>query len=143
MATTTLQSNLVPIALSSDSGSTYKNVVCKKGWTLNHDTGTTKEETDCGTLVGVGSNDWSFDFEGVMNTTPASTELSAEDILGFASAQTLLLIKAQYPTSGSPGTDLYAQGQGYITNLKISNTVGSLMQFTFTFSGTGTLDITP
>lgn len=143
MAVTTLQSNLVPVALSSDSGTTYKTVTCKKGWTFNHDTSTTVEETDCGSLTGLGSNTWSVDFEGVMNTSPASTELSAEDILGFASAQTSLLIKVQYPTSGSPGTDLYAQGAGYITNLRITNSVGSLMSFSFTFSGTGTLDITP
>lgn len=143
MAVTTLQSNLVPISLSSDSGTTYKTVTCKKGWTFNHDISTTEEETDCGTLTGLGSNKWSFDIEGVMNTSPASTEVSAEDLLSFSSAQTSLLVKAQYPTSGSPGTDLYAQGAGYITNLKITNSVGSLMTFSATFKGTGTLDITP
>jgi hypothetical protein len=46
-----------------------------------------------------------------------------------------------YP-SGS-GTDLYATGKAYLTNLKIANSVGSLMTFTGTISGTGTLDITP
>jgi hypothetical protein len=143
MATTTLQSNLVPIAISTDSGSTYKNIVCKKGWTFNHDTPVSEENTDCGSLVGLGANKWSFDVEGIMNTTPASTELSAEDLLSIANAQTLVAIRAQYPTSGSPGTDLYVQGSAYITNLKITNAVGSLMSFTATVSGTGALDIAP
>lgn len=141
MATTTLQSNLVPVKVSSDGGSTKKTIVCKKGWTFNHDTSTTEEETDCGTLRGIGSNTWSVDVEGVVNTTPASTEVSAEDLLGFASAQTSLVIFLDYPVGS--GTDLYASGTCYLTNFKITNQVGSLMTFSGTFSGTGTLDITP
>lgn len=142
MATTTVQSNLVPIAVSTDSGSTYKNVVCKKSWNFNHETSTTSEETDCGTLTGIGSNTWSFDVEGVMNTTPASTELSAEDLLSIAHNQTNVLVRAQYPTSGTPGTDIYIQGSAYITNFRVVNTVGNLMTFTATITGTGVLDIT-
>ena len=142
MAVTSLQSNLVPISTSVDSGTTWLNIVCKKGWTFNHETSTTEEETDCGTLTGVGSNKWSFDVEGVMSTTPGAGEGSAETLLGYASAQTLLLIRTQYPTSGSPGTDLYASGSAYLTNFRVTNSVGSLMTFSATFSGTGTLDIT-
>lgn len=142
MATTTVQSNLVPILLSSDSGTTYKSVVCKKSWSFTNETSTSKEETDCGVLVGVGANSWSFDVEGVINTTPGSTEVSAEDLLGFSAGQTSLLVKAQYPTSGSPGADFYMQGACYITNFKITNSVGSLMTFTATITGTGTLDVT-
>lgn len=144
MAVTTLQSNLVPIAVSSDSGTTYLNVACKKGWTFNHDTPTSEEQTDCGTLIGLGSNTWSFDVEGVVNTTPTSgSEISAEGLVALATAQTSILVKAQYPTSGSPGTDLYFQGAAYITNFKVDNKVGSLMTFTATIKGTGQLDITP
>jgi hypothetical protein len=144
MAVTNLQSNLVPISVSADSGVTWLNVVCKKGWKFNHETSTTEEETDCGTLTGIGSNKWSFDVEGVVNTTPgAGSEVSAEGLLGYAHNQTALLVRAQYPTSGSPGTDLYASGTAYITNLVINNSVGSLLGFTCTFKGTGTLDITP
>ena len=142
MAVTSLQSNLVPISTSVDSGTTWLNIVCKKGWTFNHETSTTEEETDCGTLTGVGSNKWSFDVEGVMSTTPGAGEASAETLLGYASAQTLLLIRTQYPTSGSPGTDLYASGSADLTNFRITNSVGSLMNFSATFSGTGRLDIT-
>lgn len=144
MAVTNLQSNLVPIATSADSGTTWLNIVCKSGWTFNHETSTTEDETDCGTLTGIGSNKWSFDVEGVVNTTPTGgSEVSAETLLGYASGQTLLLIRAQYPTSGSPGTDLYASGSGYITNFRVTNSVGSLLKFSLTFTGTGTLDITP
>lgn len=141
MATTTVQSNLVPISLSSDSGSTYKTVVCKKSVNFKGSTSTTKEETDCGVLVGIGANEWSFDVEAIVNTTPASTEFSYEDILGFWSAQTALLVKYQYPTSGTPGGDFYHQGTVYITDLSQANSVGNLLTFSMTLSGTGTLDI--
>lgn len=145
MSTTTLQSNLVPIAISSDSGSTYKNVVCKKGWSFNHDTPVSEEQTDCGVLVGLGANSWSFDVEGVVNTTPdGSTELSSEGLMALAAAQTQVLIRTQYPTSGGgAGGDLYLQGAAYLTNLKITNQVGSLLTFSLTIKGSGTLDITP
>lgn len=140
---TTVQSNLVPIAISSDGGSTYKNIVCKKGYTFNGSTSTTKEETDCGTFTGLGANEWSFDFDAVVNTTPSSGEFSYEDILGFWVAQTALKVKVQYPTSGSPGGDFYMQGDVYLSSLTQTNSVGSLIQFSGTFSGTGTLDNTP
>lgn len=140
---TTVQSNLVPIAISSDSGSTYKTIVCKKGYTFNGSTSTTKEETDCGVFTGIGANEWSFDFDGIVNTSPASTEFSYEDLLGFWSAQTALKVKVQTPTSGSPGVDFYMQGDVYLTSLTQTNSVGSLIQFSGTFTGTGTLDITP
>ncbi len=141
MATTTLQSNLVPINISSDGGSTYKAIVCKKSWTFNGDTSTTEEETDCGTLTGIGSNKWSFDFEAVMNTTPASSEFSTEDLLGFWVGQTALKVKAYYPIT--PGTDIYLQGDCYLTSFKINNQVGNLMTCSGTLTGTGQLDNTP
>lgn len=142
MATTTLQSNLVPLKISSDGGTTYKSIVCKKSWTFNHSTSTTKEETDCGVLLGIGANEWGFDIEGVVNTTPTGgSEVSAEDLMSLASAQTALKVKLDYPASA--GTDLYAVGDCYLTSFKITNSVGSLMTFSGTLSGTGTLDITP
>jgi len=142
MAVTTLQSNLVPIEYSTDSGTTYLKLVCNQSWTLNQDTSVSEEETDCGILIGIGVNKWSFDAEGVLNTTPASGEASAEALQAVYAAQTLILVRTQYPASGTPGGDLYAVGSAYITKLTISKSTGSLMKFSATFSGTGTLDTT-
>lgn len=138
---TTLQSNLVPFALSTDDV-TYKNVVCKKAWNFNGTTPTNVEETDCGPLVGLGSNNWTFDFEMVLNTTPnGSTEMSAKDVLTIWNNQTASYVKVFYPNPG--GTNFYIQGAGYITSFVLQNTVGNLMTFTGTFSGNGSVDITP
>lgn len=136
---TTLQSNLIPFALSSD-GVTYKNVVCKKAWNFNGTTNTTVEDTDCGPLVGVGANAWTFDFEMVLNTTPiGATEISAKEVLSYWNNQTLSYAKVLYP-SGT-GANFYIQGSGYITSFVLQNTVGSLMTFTGTMTGNGAVDI--
>ena len=137
---TTLQSNLVPFALSSDDN-TYKNVVCKKAWSFNGTTPVNTEQTDCGPLVGLASNEFTFDFEGVLNSTPnGSTEMSFKDMLTVYNNQTLQYAKVKYPDG--TGATFYIQGSGYITNLKLTNNVGNLHTFSATFSGQGTLDIT-
>lgn len=138
---TTLQSNLVPFALSTDE-ITYKNVVCKKAWNFNGTTPTNVEETDCGPLVGLGSNTWTFDFEMVLNTTPdGATQMSAKDVLSIWNNQTFAYAKVMYPAN--TGVNFYIQGAGYITSFVLQNTVGNLMTFTGTFSGNGAVDITP
>lgn len=138
---TTVQSNLVPFALSTDDV-TYKNVVCKKAWNFNGTTPTTIEETDCGPLVGLGTNNWTFDFEMVLNTTPnGATEMSAKEVLDIWNNQTPAYAKVFYPSPG--GGSFYIQGAGYITNFVFQNTVGNMMTYTGTFSGNGAVDITP
>jgi hypothetical protein len=135
---TTIQSNQVPLALSTD-GITYKNVVCKKSWNFNGTTAVNSEETDCGIDKGLGASDWSMDFAGVVNKTPtSSTEVSAATLAGWWVNQTLLYIKT---TTGSVANDSYIQGTGYITDYGVQNSVGSLLAFTFTFNGTGTPDM--
>ena len=137
---TTIQSNLVPFALSTDD-ITYKDVVCKKAWNFNGTTPTAVEQTDCGPLTGVGSNEWSFDFDMILNRTPnGATEMSFNTILSIWNNQTLSYAKVKYPTG--TGADFYIQGAGYLTNCKLSNSVGNLIGFSGTFTGNGTVDIT-
>lgn len=135
---TTIQSNLVPIAISTN-GSLYKNLVCKKSWGFKGTTPTSIEQTDCGPLVGLGSNEWSFDAEIIINTSPSgASELSAKELLDIWNNQTLAYMKVLYPNSD--GSNFYIQGSGYITAYNMTNTVGSLMSVTVTFSGNGTVD---
>lgn len=135
------QANQIPLAISSDGGATYKNVVCKRTFNFNLTTPVNAEETDCGVAKGLGAPDWTVDFEGVVNTTPNSpTEISANELLNLALAQTLIKIK--YLT-GSGGSNIYRQGDGYITDYNDANSVGNLMAFGFTFNGVGLPDTTP
>ena len=132
---TTVQSNQIPLALSTDGGVTYKNVVCKRAWNFAGTTAVNAEETDCGVSKGLGAPDWTMDFEGVVNTTPNSpTELSAAAMGDLWQNQTLVAVKVLTP---------YVQGNGYITDLGFQNSVGNLMAFTFTLNGVGAVDFTP
>lgn len=142
MANTLLQSNLVPVALSVDGGTTYKNVVCKKAWKFTGDTPITNEDTDCGRLIGLGVFSATITMELVMNTTPSGTEVSAEDMLAYVVNQQLLALRIAYP-GPAVGTDIYIQGNGYLTKFDIDNKVGSLMVASATFSFTGIVDNTP
>lgn len=138
---TTIQSNLVPIAVSTDD-ITYKSIVCKKAWNFNGDTTTTQDESDCGVHTGLGANKWTFDFTALINTTPnGATEVSAGTMLGYWSAQTLIYVKVLYPSPG--GTNFYIQGPAYLTSFKLTNQVGSLQEFSGTMTGNASVDITP
>ena len=137
---TTIQSNQVPLQLGTD-GITYKNVVCKRTTNFNGTTSVNVEETDCGIEKGLGTPDWTLDFEGVVNTTPTSTtELSAADLLSLWLNKTLAY--AKFMTGDGTGKNVYIQGTGYVTDLSMAASVGNLLAFTFTFNGVGTPDIT-
>jgi hypothetical protein len=136
---TTIQSNQVPLQLSTDD-MLYKSVVCKRAWNFNGTTPVNPEETDCGVHKGLGSPDWTMDFEGVLNTTPnTGTEMSASDVINLWLNQTLTYIKTQ--TGNGVAPNMYIQGSGYITDFAIQNSVGNLIAFTFTFNGVGNPDI--
>lgn len=138
---TGIQSNLVPLLISTDN-ITYKSVVCKKAANFNGTTPTNVEQTDCGPMVGLGSNEWSVDIEGVLNTSPAgATEISAKELLSYWNSQTFVYVKLQYPDP--TGLNFYLQGGGYISSFKLGITTGQLVNFSATFSGNGTVDNTP
>lgn len=133
---TTLQGKLVPMAISTD-GITYKNVVCKKVTNLNVDSAVNTEDTDCGPMVSLGSVNWTFDFEGVLNLTPdGATQMSANDILTLVNDQTQVYIKILYSPS------IYRQGTGYLSNYTEKYDTNTLVSFTCKFTGQGVLDIT-
>lgn len=142
MAVTTVQGSSVPFAISTDSGSTYRTLVCNKAWGFTGDTTVNEDESDCGRHVGLGSVKSSFSIEGLYNTTPTSSEISGEELLSLWANKTQFAIKVQYPTSGSPGGDLYIQGNAYLTNYQVNKATNSLISFTGTILVDGNIDIT-
>lgn len=139
MSVNALQSSNVPFYVSTDSGySNTRMIVCKRGLTFTGNTPVTTEDTDCGPIVGIASNQWSFEFDGVVNTTPdIGTQESYEQLLKWWNAQTLLYVRWNYPDSG--GTDFTHKGAAYITNITGAVAQGSAMSFTITFTGQGSL----
>lgn len=142
MAASNLQSNLVPVLVSSDDGTTWKTLTCLVSSNFSGTTTTTEEETQCGTFTGMGANKWEQSFDAVVNLTPTTgTELSYADVLSLWHNQTAIRVKVQYPTSGTPGTSFYREGGAYISALGDAVQVGSSMKFSGTFKGNGALDI--
>lgn len=142
MAVTTLQGSSVPFTISTDAGTTYRTLVCNKAWGFTGDTTVNEDESDCGRHVGLGTTKASFSIEGLYSTTPAVGEISGEELLSLWANKTSFLIKAQYPTSGTPGTDLYLQGSAYLTNYQVTKATNSLISFSGTILIDGNVDVT-
>jgi hypothetical protein len=133
---TPILASAVPIAISTD-GITYKNVVCKKlsGLTINNTL--VKDETDCGTLISTGASDISFTGEFILNTTPnGASEWGSDKVIEWVTSKTLIYIKF---TSGSL---YYRQMQGYLSQYGETLAQGGKVSATFTFNGSGDIDIT-
>jgi len=141
MAVTTVLGQNVPLTVSTDAGTTYRTVVCNKAWGFTGDTSITEDESDCGPHTAVGQAKWSFSVEGLLNTTPESTEISGEELLSLWANKTSFLIKCQYPTSGTPGGDMYIQGSVYLTNYQVNKTTNGFISFTGTLTGDGNVDV--
>lgn len=137
MSTTALQSSNVPFYVSTDN-STWKMLVCKRGVTFNGTTPVNVEDTDCGPITGIASNQWSFDVDIIANITPdIGTAESYEQLLKWWNAQTLLYVRWNYPDSA--GTDFKHTGTAYITSIRGQVQQGSAMNATLTFTGTGSI----
>lgn len=142
MAITYVQGKLAVIKISVDAGVTKKNITCNQTWEFNGTTPVNKESSDCGTATGLGSNEWSIPFSGLVNITPTgASEVSYEDLLGIWNAQTLFQVYLPYPDPA--GTDWYMSGDVYLTELTLTKATEELMKFSGTLTGSSALDITP
>jgi hypothetical protein len=134
---TPILASAVPVAISNDSGSTFKYVVCKKAWDYAGSATLIEEETDCDVLTAVGAIKNVFNFEFVLNTTPnGATEWGSDSIMTFFQNKTSLVVKF---TSGS---SFYRSISGYISNYTETAAQGGMVIGKGTFNGSGSLDIT-
>lgn len=138
-----IQSSLVPIELSFDSGSTWQTLVCLTQYNLPLETATNQVETFCGTETGLGSQTFNPTGTAVHELTPLPTQVSYTRMLTAWSNKELIQFRSQYPGTGSIGSQFYHRGSAYVTSLSPSFQVGQVVQFDWTLTGTGTLDITP
>lgn len=138
-----IQSTLVPIELSFDSGSTWQTLVCLTQYNLPLETATTQVETFCGTETGLGAQTFNPTGTFVHNTEPLPTQVTYPAMLAAWLNKTSIQFRVQYPGTGSIGSQFYHRGSAYVTSLSPSFQVGQVVQADFTLTGTGTLDITP
>ena len=116
--------------ISTDNGENYKTVVCltKQGNELA--ASVNELETQCGTLVGIGSVKETISIEGAVNIVPvAETHLSYKDLKAIIKARQPVMYQQTY--ADTPDV-IDSEGKAYITDLKHDAPVGNVVTFTAT-----------
>lgn len=140
----TIQSNLVPLELSLDGGSTYQFLVCLTQYNIPLDKAVNTTETFCGIAVGLGPTTFNPTGTAVVEASPsAGSQITWPTLLATFEAGSLIKFRARYPTGGSTGNNIFLAGDAYITSLNLTLQTAQAIQFDFTLTGQGTLDITP
>jgi hypothetical protein len=145
MAHTPIQSIDSPIYLSDDNGVTWKYLVCTSGWTLSVTTQTTSTDTQCGRFVGLGAKEFNYSVNAVCSYEQQANEVGLNDIQGWNTNNTSLLVLVESPRLGSyaPGAAYYANGSFYVSGYTIVDQTNDPIKFTVTLLGYGTLGVTP
>lgn len=124
---------------STDAGSTYKVVVCKKSANLDGSRNVNTEETDCGVYKTFGPSNWKLNYTGVVDTAPDTGEGSWTELLTLFEANTAFMSK--FATSGN---EPFITGTGKLASLQVSaESSNDTVKFTAAFEFSGAVDITP
>lgn len=123
---------------STDSGATWKTVVCQKNATWSSSRNISTDETNCGTFKAAGPTNDSLNFSGLVDTAPDAAEGSWTEL------QTLYRANTKFTSKFYVGSEPWLSAEGYLTKLDLVNEGPSAnVSFNATFEVTGTVDITP
>ena len=143
---TELLGGIVSFQVSTDlTGATLKKtVVCEETSSLSISTSTTETKTKCGNFTAVSTPTVSVSLSGVVNGAPGGTEVSFNDMAGYANNKTKLYGLVQNAVSGSValGTAVYCSGTGYFSDVKMDAAEGDLIKYSATFTYSGAVDTT-
>jgi calcineurin-like phosphoesterase len=140
-----LAATLLKLEISTDTGTTWKELICEISNTLNFTRETqTAPFTKCDTATAAQeitptSSNWSFDYDALLSTSPSGTQVTYSDFITLAVNGTSFLVRAQYDNTGS---EVYEKGTGYITSFTRTAPADGFVGFSGTISGSGALDIT-
>lgn len=135
---------LLKLEISTDTGTTWKELVCEISNTLNFTRETQVAPfTKCDTATAAQevtptSSSWSFDFDALLQTSPSVTQVTYTDFITLAVNGTSFLVRAQYDNTGS---EVYESGTAYITNFTRTAPADGFVGFSGTMTGSGALDI--
>lgn len=140
-----ISGNLVSTEVSTDSGTTWKTLICEttSGANMTREQGTTAPRTKCdaastGNTFTPAGYTWDLPFTAMVDTEPTATQLTYADMLTLFIAATQVLVRRQYDSSG---TEFYTSGSAYLTSLSETSAVDDYVTFNGTFTGVGDLDI--
>ena len=151
MAGNSLQGKKLYFRISPDSGTTWYVLVCLIRQGFQGETPVTETETQCETLVGLGTSKNKFPVEGAVNTDPAAPvagvgEASHQKLLDWYTGQDELTVQQFLPDSVTPTTPdpaFYKKQKAYLTKYNDDAPVNDIVKFTAEFTGFGVMDIAP
>lgn len=128
---------------SADGGTTWLTLICPTDWSFSGETPTTETDTlTCGKLTGLGSPGGSCSANAIADKTPAADEVSIEMVQSWWFNKTALKFRAQSPTSGTPGTDLYLAADTRLTSYSFDGSAGDYLKFSISWT-LENMDIAP
>lgn len=130
--------------ISTDSGSTWKPLVCLQSVDAGLELPITEEDTNCGSYVGLGVAKQAVSIEAVCEAEPTVSQVTWEDVAGWIKNRTLVDYRYQNAAVGSvtAGGAFYFRGEGYFTGGNLTGTTGSVIKFTAEFQAIGDIDVT-
>lgn len=139
---TTIQGNQVPIYFSFDNEVSWQMLVCLTTWNLPTELPTNVVDTFCGPAVGTGNQ--TFNPSGSAVAITDASAGSQVTYLRLLQAQTngeTFKFRALYPGSGSIASAFFLKGSCKCTSLNPTFEATGVVQFDWTVTGEGTLDI--
>lgn len=141
---TTIQGELAPLYLSSDTGVTWKTLVCLETYDVPLQTTVNQTETNCGVAVGLGAIKFDPKGSAVCEAAPTNSQVTYKDMVQWQTAKTLLMFKTEYPYSGGQyGVNVALSGTCFVTATDLTAQTGQVLKFSFTLTGTGTVNTNP
>lgn len=140
-----LSSDLFVPEFSTD-GTTWKQLICITDWNFDLDAALTEEDTFCGSSTGVGIPKGKGSANFVAEFAPSGSQVSAEDVVNWVNSRQALSFRVQYPTSGTPGSDLYLASTGATAKMNHVNIQGAAknnLKGTVDWFVDGVIDNTP
>lgn len=124
----------------------FKYIACTEDTTFNIDNETTERRTNCGIKQGVADATFNATGNAVQEVPPASDHVSYNEVKAWQKAKTLLdfnyINEADSGAGITEGEAVSITGSGRFTSssYNASAEADGIGSFSWTFSGTGTLD---
>lgn len=143
----TIAGNLINFRVRPNgTADAFKTVICQEDVTFDIENEISERRTNCGIQTGIADPTFSASGNAVYDYTPLSTQVSWNDIKEYQKAKTKLDFQfynaADVANGIAESEAVDVEGSGYFSQSSFTGSAEAdgLGSFSWTFSGTGTLD---
>lgn len=140
-----ISGTLVVNEISTDSGVTWKVIICEDTSQINGTSSISEKVTKCGTYSATKPDAVKVTGSGVVVGDLVTAQVSYQQLQILRDAATVVLFRRQNSASGtlSAGEITYAKFSAYITEASETSAVGEVSTFNWGVTSTGTIDWDP